>query len=113
MNPMAIELSEIKKGLTWDEAVAHEATLGEGWVLPSKDLIHLVIASPRAREYMPEDCWVWTSTLYERRPNKYAWAVDFYYGQVNYEYRDEKFNARYLRLGPDGIKDLIHWCFGM
>jgi hypothetical protein len=102
-----LELSEIKKNITWQEAMNYATTLGEGWRLPTKEELQIIQASPKAKEFATKR-YLWSSSTYVFVTG-FAWVVNFGYGYVDYDYKPFSYDARCVRGSFD---DLVLWCFG-
>jgi hypothetical protein len=102
-----LELSEVKKDVTWEEAMDYAKELGEGWRIPSKQELQIIEASPRSKEFATEG-FFWASSLYAHDTN-YAWTISFSSGYVSSVHTKSASDSRCVR---GSFEDLLTWCFG-
>jgi hypothetical protein len=102
-----IDLSEIKKDVTWKQAMDYAVELGEGWRLPTKEELTIIANSPRSKEFATGG-WFWSSSTYVNNACN-AWYVYFYNGNVSYDNKVNTYDARCVR---GSFEDIIEWCFG-
>ena len=79
--------AEASGPMSWDEAMAHAESLGDGWRLPTIEELETLLNRGRANPAssfpgMPSECF-WTSTEYAGSAS-YAWYVYFYNGHVGF-----------------------------
>ena len=73
--------------MTWAEARAYAASLGDGWRLPTRAELLTIVDDTRhdpSCSVFP-DCpseWFWTSTPWAGSSSS-AWGVSFYFGNAN------------------------------
>ena len=90
--------------MSWDEAMAHAESLGDGWRLPTIEELETLLNRGRANPAssfpgMLSECF-WTSAEYAGSAS-YAWYVNFFSGNVNRYGKTSTFYGRCVR-GMDG-----------
>jgi hypothetical protein len=101
-----LELSEIKKNVTWQKAMDYAVELGEGWRLPTKQEMFAILASNRYKEFATES---WSSSICVCGPYN-AWFANFLSGYVGGDSKNNTYrSARCIR---GSFEDLLAWCFG-
>ncbi len=101
------ELSEVKTGVAWQQAMDYAEELGDGWRVPTKEELMIIYASSRRKEFATKE-WFWSSSTYVGRPNG-AWGVYFDNGDVDYYNKTCISDVRCVR---GTFEQLVTWCFG-
>jgi hypothetical protein len=101
-----LELSEIKKDVTWEEAMDYAKELGEGWRLPTKEELAIIANSPRSKEFATE--WFFWSSSASVNFSDSAWFVGLGDGYADIDHKGSTYAVRYIR---GSFEDLITWCF--
>jgi hypothetical protein len=102
-----LELSEIKKDVTWQQAMDYAVELEKDWRLPTKEELAIIANSPRSKAFTTE--WFFWSSSTSTNITDSAWIVAFGDGGV---YSVNKVNIYYARCIRGSFEDLIAWCFG-
>ncbi len=103
-----IELSEIKKGLSWHEAMALRNELGDGWELPEFCYLKLLYRAKLLGhpDFQDMSSWFWSSSI--DYPD-HAKSMDFYNGFVSSDHKTHKNNARCVRASKEAWAYLTAW----
>jgi hypothetical protein len=102
-----LELSEIKKDVTWQQAMDYAVELGEGWRLPTKQEMFAILAANGSKEFATEG-WFWSDST-SLICTDFAWSVNFYNCYAGYISKVDTYHARCIR---GSFEDLLTWCFG-
>jgi len=93
---------DYREGMTWQGAMEYAASLGNGWRLPTRDELEMLINPDRERPAsdfpdMPGTrFWSSSSNVYY---SGFAWVVYFVYGSANYDCKASAYDARCVRDG--------------